>query len=135
MSARTAAVAAARIGGATAEYVACFAPAPGDLAEEPGFPPEMPFYFRHTSRFNSHLHARALMRLRCCSTPFAACPTLHTGADPRCRHCAAAAGPESAEHALLDCPAYAGLRSDPRFAPLFAGPATAPPALRLRALA
>ena len=59
---------------------------------------------------------------------------MHTGADPRCRHCAAAV-PETAEHALLDCPAYADLRSGLRFAPLFAGLASAPLAPRLRELA
>ncbi|KAI8465314.1 MAG: hypothetical protein J3K34DRAFT_91905 [Monoraphidium minutum] len=39
---------------------------------------------------------------------------------------------ETAEHALLDCPAYADLRSTARFSPLFANP---PAQARMRALA
>jgi hypothetical protein len=46
-----------------------------DCDKEQGFPEKMPFYFRHTSRFNRE-HTRSLMRLRCCSDPFAACPSL-----------------------------------------------------------
>jgi hypothetical protein len=77
-------------GGATAEYAAHFAFQAGGrleerLAEEPGFPGEMPYYFRHTSRFRAHTHARALMRLRCCSTPLRGCPSLHAGEAP-CSH-------------------------------------------------
>ena len=90
----------------------------------------MPQYFRHTSRFRNHQHARALMRLRCCSPPFAASPTLHMGGDTSCPHCPSTA--ETAEHALLDCPAYADLRSTARFSPLFANP---PAQARMRALA
>jgi hypothetical protein len=95
----------------------------------------MPHYFRHPSSFHAHKHARALMRLRCCSTPFAACPSRQGGGPNGFAACAACAGghPETAEHALLDCPAYADLRSDPHFSPLFATP-LAPPA-RLRAFA
>lgn len=81
----------------------------------------MPYYFRHTSRFREHQHVRALMRLRCCSDPFAASPTLHRGGSLECSRCRAGC-PETAEHALLDCPAYAPLRADARFASLFARP-------------
>jgi hypothetical protein len=119
-------------GGATAAYVDTFAIPPGVGEAEPGFLPHMPYYFRHPSSFHAHEHARALMRLRCCSTPFAACPSRHGGGPNTCMACTAGP-PETAEHALLDCPAYAGLRSDPRFSPLFAAP-PAPPA-RLRAFA
>jgi hypothetical protein len=56
------------------------------LAEEPGFPGGMSYYFRHTSRFRAHTHARVLMRLRCCSTPLRGCPSLHAGEVP-CSHC------------------------------------------------
>jgi hypothetical protein len=80
----------------------------------------MPYYFRHTSRFRNHQHARALMRLRCCSPPFAASPTLHYNTPTVCTHCDGRDLDETAEHALLDCPAYADLRAAPRFAPLFA---------------
>jgi hypothetical protein len=57
-------------GGACAEYEACFAACDADEVPEAGFPSLMPYYFRHTSRFRNHQHARALMRLRCCSPPF-----------------------------------------------------------------
>jgi hypothetical protein len=117
-------------GGARAEYATHFAVPEGQGEAEPGFPPRMPHYFRHTSRFRNHQHARALMRLRCCSPPFAASPTLHYGGDTSCPHCPST--PETSEHALLDCPAYAGLRADPRFSPLFAA---LPAQTRLRALA
>jgi hypothetical protein len=80
----------------------------------------MPYYFRHTSRFERE-HVRALMRLRCCSDPFAASPTLHYGGPDDCGRCTAGP-PETAEHALLDCPAYAPLRADARFASHFAQP-------------
>ena len=133
MKARAAAAAAARTGGAHTLYETCFAPVPADHVEEPGFPAEMPFYFRHTSLLTNHQHARSLMRLRCCSTPFAACPTLHTRAPTTCTRCAAAR-PETAEHALLDCPAYADLRTDERFAELFEEQRPPPPPeSRLRA--
>ena len=125
-------IASQRPAGAHATYASCFKVGPAEREVEEGFPPEMPYYFRHTSRFNHHEHARALMRLRCCSTPFAACPTLHTGAPVECRRCPAAP-PETAEHALLDCPAYADLRESARFAPLFENPL--PPQARMRAVA
>jgi hypothetical protein len=60
------------------------------------------------------------MRLRCCSPLllrhrlFITTPPLH------CPHCDGLGRDETAEHALLDCPAYADLRAEPRFAPLFA---------------
>ena len=124
--------AAASPAGAHATYLECFAATRAEHRDEPGFPPEMPEYFRHTTRFNSAQAARALMRLRCCSTPFAACPTLHSGVDPVCTRCAAGV-PETAEHALLDCPAYADLRDQPRYAPLFEAPL--PQQRRMRAFA
>ena len=109
---------------------AAFAPTAADDSPEPGFPRRMPYYYRHTSLFRAHAHARALMRLRCCSDPFAASPTLHYDASPGCMRCAAAP-PETAEHALLDCPSFSRLRAEPRFAALFASPL--PPGERLRA--
>jgi len=78
---------AARPGSVGAAYAA-FAPTPADGVREPGFPDAMPFYFRHTSRFE-HEHVRALMRLRCCSDPFAASPTLHYGGPDDCSRCPA----------------------------------------------
>jgi hypothetical protein len=63
---------AARPGSVGAAYAA-FAPTPVDRVREPGFSDAMPYYFRHTSRFERE-HVRALMRLRCCSDPFAARP-------------------------------------------------------------
>ena len=126
------AVAAVAGGVVHAAYAAAFAPLPCDCEAEPGFPASMPYYFRHTARFHNHEHARALMRLRCCSTPFAACPTRHADrrqAPPVCTKCNAHVE-ETAEHALLDCPHYAHLRADPRFAPLFQQ--TMPPLSRMR---
>ena len=119
---------------ALAAYRDSFALGPKELPCERGFPPQMPLYFRHTSAFRHHDHVRALMRVRCCSTPFAACPTLHTGAPTVCRHCPAAA--ESAAHVLLDCPAYAALRASAPFSSLFptAPSAPAPAPARLHAL-
>ncbi|KAI8475601.1 MAG: hypothetical protein J3K34DRAFT_403809 [Monoraphidium minutum] len=61
-------------GGARAEYAAHFAVPNGQGDAEPGFPSGMPQYFRHTSRFRNHQHARALMRLRCCSPPVCCLP-------------------------------------------------------------
>jgi hypothetical protein len=70
---------------------------------EPGLPDAMPYYFRHASRFE-HQHVRAALwrprRLR----------SVHRRL------------PKTAEHALLDCSAYAPLRADARFASLFAQP-------------
>ena len=76
---------------------AAFAAFPADAQIEPGFPPGMPCYYRRAS-FKAHTHVRALMRLRCCSDPFAASPTLHSGEPqvvcrpgtcrPRCARCA-----------------------------------------------
>ena len=65
-------------------------------------------------------------------SPFAACPTLHTGTPVECKRCPAAT-PETAEHALLDCPAYAELRESARFAPLCEN--ALPPQVRMRAFA
>ena len=70
-------IAAQRSQGAHSTYASCFKVGPAEREVEEGFPPGMPYYLRHTSRFNNHTHARSL-RLRCCSIPFAACPTLHT---------------------------------------------------------
>ena len=117
--------------GTVAAAYAAFAPSPADARREPGFPPGMPYYYRHASHFGAHTHVRALMRLRCCWDLFAASPTLHYGVPPVCPSCAAracadpgapAAPPETAEHALLDCEAYATLRADPRFSHLFSPP-------------
>ena len=102
-AALAACIAAQRPEGAHSTYASCFKVGPAEREVEEGFPPEMPYYFRHTSRFNDHKHARSLMRLRCCSTPFAACPTLHTGVPVECKRCPAAP-PETAEHALLGFP-------------------------------
>jgi hypothetical protein len=106
--------------GSVGAACAAFAPTPADRVREPGFRDAMPYYFRHTSRFERE-HVRALMCLRCCSDPFAASPTLHYGGPDDCSRCTAGS-PETAEHALLDCPAYAPLRADARFASLFAQP-------------
>lgn len=114
--------------GVMAEYLAAFA-----LHAEPAAPegeegPErLPCYFRHTASFHSHTHVRALMRLRCCSAPFAACATSYRD-DINCPHCGV---PETAAHVLLDCPAHNDLRARPRFAPLFQ--AAAPPLSSFRA--
>lgn len=120
--------------GAWAEYCAAFAPVEGasGLAEEEephcsGFPTSMPCYIRHTARFNSHAHARALMRLRCCSAPCAASATSFRD-ETACPHCGV---PETPEHVLLDCPAHNDLRLQPRFAPLFQ--TAAPPLSTFRA--
>ena len=115
--------------GAIAEYVQCFAHLEGIMDEHmgDGYPATMPYYFRHTARFQNQAHARALMRLRCCSAPYAACATSHRG-DSDCTLCGT---PETPEHVLLDCPAHAELRSNPRYAPLFQ--AAAPPLSRWRA--
>ena len=110
---------------ALAAYRDSFALGPKELPKERGFPPQMPTYFRHTSSFRHQDHVRALMRVRCCSTPFAACPTLHTGAPSVCPHCPSRAA-ESAAHALLDCPAYADLRASSPFSTLFPTPPPAP---------
>lgn len=112
----TQAAAAANPTGARAAYLSSFADTPTD--RERGFPPQMPYYFRHTSHFHRHTHAQALMRLRCCSTPFAACPSNHAQGPRACTRCDTQRE-ETAEHVLLDCPAYAALRSKPDFAPLF----------------
>jgi hypothetical protein len=45
---------------------------------------------------------------------------LHYNTPTHCPHCDGLGHDETAEHALLDCPAYADLRAEPRFAPLFA---------------
>lgn len=104
------------------EYMQCYAIRPDDQVEEDGFPADMPYYFKHTSRFNTHAHARTLMRVRCVSYPLAACPTSFTS-DKRCTHChnsgAAPAPQETIEHVVFDCPGYAGIRDSARFAPLF----------------
>jgi hypothetical protein len=90
---------------------------------EPGFPDAMPCYFRHTSRFE-HQHARSLMRLRCCSDPFAASTTLHWGGpNDSGLQCVPPAPPKRPRNSLLDCPvSIASLRADARFASLFAQP-------------
>ena len=64
------------------------------------------------------------------SGPFAASPTLHYGSSTACTRCPEAP-PETAEHALLDCPAYSHLRAQARFAPLFAAPLPAGARLRV----
>ena len=127
--AHTAAAAAAHPAGVRAQYLATFAVTDAEREVESGFPSDMPYYFRHTSHFHNTLHASALMRVRCCSPPFAASPTLHTGAPTQCHVCTLRAD-ETSEHALLDCPAYADLRSDAQFAPLFAAPLPAQARLR-----
>ena len=65
--------------------------------------------------------------------PFAASPSLKWRAAPTCPRRPGAV-PETAEHVLLDCPAYAHLRTDPRHACLFQqGQPPPQPAERLRA--
>ena len=114
--------------GVMAEYLAAFAPQTGSAAPEgEDASARVPCYFRHTASFHSHTHVRALMRLRCCSAPFAACATSHC-VDTNCPCCGM---PETPEHVLLDCPAHNDLRSRPRFAPLFQ--AAAPPMSSFRA--
>ena len=89
----------------------------------------MPWYLRHTSRFHDLSHAKCLMRVRCCSTNLAACPTNHAAPHPTCMRCPLGE-PETAEHVLLDCPHTAPYRASERFTPLFMGPM--PQAKRLR---
>ena len=109
---------------AVADYVSSAAMRPADCWDEDGYPSDMPLYVRHTSRFHNREHVRSLMRLRCGSLPLAACD-VYTADAPFCTHCEPAdtASPccETVEHFLLQCPAYAGLRSQPRFTELFAG--------------
>lgn len=62
--------------------------------------------------------ARALIRLRCCSTPLAACPSNHKHKPRAPARCDAHAD-ETAEHVLVGCPAYEAPRSKARFAPPF----------------
>ena len=95
---------------------AAFAPTRADAHSKRGFPSSMAHFYRHTSQYRSREHARALMRLRCCLDPFAASPTLHYGTLTACKRCPAAP-PETAEHSLLDCPAYSHLRVQACFAP------------------
>jgi hypothetical protein len=94
----------------------------------PANPPEMPYYFSHTSSFHPN-HARALMRTRCCSDPFAASATLW-GSATRPTHCPPCTNtPHMIEHVLLDCPAYIHIRAN--FPSLFDH---TPPLSRLRSL-
>ena len=122
-----------RSGGLHAQYQAHMAPIGDEHTPTPGCPPKMPWYFRHTSRFASHEHARCLMRLRCLSTPLLTC-SYNAGegpALPSCPRCPLGV-PCTIQHVLLDCPATSHLRADPRFAvTLFMGPL--PLAGRLRA--
>ena len=110
----------AQQGGAAAEYAAAFEARPGEWEPEKGFPEDMPYYFKHTARFHNHQHARALMRLRCCSAPFAACATAYKS-DTRCTRCTTGAH-ETPEHVLFHCTHTADLRALPRFADLFPSP-------------
>lgn len=112
-------------GAALAAYTSSYALLPSNHFQENGFPDDMPYYFRHTARFYNHQHARALMRVRCVSTPFAACPSSFEH-DRSCRQCGRMDGTmpppdEAIEHIIFDCPGYAAMRSDPRFACLFQG--------------
>ena len=117
----------------TRAYVHSFAQQPDQQVEEAGFPPAMPYYFRHTARFNNHNHARALMCVRCVSTPFAACPSSFKP-DKACVYCrinrAHPTPAETVEHVVFDCPGYASLRSDVMFSSLFQHPS--PPSERMR---
>lgn len=106
-----------------AAYESSYALLPSNHFQENGFPDDMPYYFRHTSRFYNHQHARALMRVRCVSTPFAACPSSFER-DRSCRHCSQTGGAElppdeSMEHLVFDCPDHDTVRAEPRFARLF----------------
>jgi hypothetical protein len=70
-----------------------------------------------------HLHVLSLprsLRPRCSSPPFAAFLILHYNTPTHWPHWDGLSLDETAEHALLDCPAYAELRAEPLFAPLFA---------------
>ena len=120
---------AARAFSARAQYREHFALEGDEQEPEPAFPNRMPWYFRHTSRFSTLAHARSLMRVRCCSTPLAACPTNYAAASSACPRCGSGAD-ESVEHVLFDCPSTDPLRADERFSHLFMGPW--PLAARLR---
>jgi hypothetical protein len=111
----------ARTLSARAQYREHFALGGDEQYPELAFPDRMPWCLRHTSRFATLAHARSLMRLRCCSTPLAACPTNYAAASPACPRCG---GGEdgSVEHVLLDCPSTHALRADERFSHLFMGP-------------
>ena len=126
--------AAVREGGPVAEYAAGPALRAADHEQEDGFPPEMPFYIRHTSLFNPE-HARALMRVRCCSSANSACSTTTALAGPPlCPHCIPASRRlepgaevphEDLQHMLLRCPRHQQLRETPTYARLFTPTTTA----------
>jgi hypothetical protein len=88
---------------------------------EPTLPDRMPWYFRHTCRFTTLAHARSLMRVRCCSTPLAACPTNYAAASPSYPRCGGGAD-ELVEHVLLDCHSTHALQADERLSHLLRGP-------------
>ena len=82
----------------------------------------LPPYFSDTARYRRRDCARALMRLRCCSAPFAACATtrrMHPDKPTRCT-CCQMRKPETAHHIFYECPAFASCRDDDRYRPLFA---------------
>jgi hypothetical protein len=65
---------AARPGSVGAAYAA-FAPAPADRVREPGFLDAMPYYFRHTSRFErEHAHCIAWLLLPSATAHLPAAP-------------------------------------------------------------
>lgn len=118
--------AASQPGNLVGQYVAFAALRETVHWEEDGFPKNMPLYVRHTARFANLEHARALMQLRCGSTPLAT-SAANREATPFCQYCPP--GPdappnlEDPAHFLLHCPAYASIRSSARYAQLFAQPA------------
>jgi hypothetical protein len=109
--------------GAPARYAAHYRLKGDELPEEAGLRPTMPWYFRHTSRHAAFPHAQTMMRVRCSLTHLAGCVGRHTApAAPRaCRRCTSG-NAQTVEHVLLDCPASAPLRAEPRFTPLFQPP-------------
>ena len=132
MERRWAAMAAARgADSAHSQYLTHFALAGDEHVYEPAFPKTMSWPFRHTSRYRCLSHARAMVRLRCCSTPLAACPTNRSATLRVCPRCTLGVD-QTAEHMLLDCPSTAPARASAHFAPLFTPPL--PPADRMRTL-
>ena len=114
------------IDSAHSQYLTHFALAGDEHVYEHAFPKTMSWPFRHTSRYRCLSHARAMVRLRCCSTPLAACPTNRSATLRVCPRCTLGVD-QTAEHMLLDCPSTAPARASAHFAPLFTPPAAGGP--------
>ena len=122
--------------GAHTQYLTHFALAGDEHVYEPTFPKTMSWPFTHTSCYCCLSHARAMLRLRSCSTPLAACPTNRTATSRVCPRCALGVD-QTAEHMLLDCPSTAPTwgSAHPRVGALCAPVhAPLPPADRMRIL-